>query len=97
MRSLKSLLLPILFLATTLTFTARASAADDVDESEYEEHARVMRVSLMRGEVSLRRAGNVEWERAKLNLPLVEGDTLATGPDSRLEIQIDAHNFSARR
>ncbi|HEX7175942.1 MAG TPA: DUF6600 domain-containing protein [Pyrinomonadaceae bacterium] len=93
MRSLKSLLLPLLFLATAFTFTARASAADDVDENEYEEHARVMRVSLMRGEVSLRRAGNVEWERAKLNLPLVEGDTLATGPDSRLEIQIDAHNF----
>jgi hypothetical protein len=64
-----------------------------VTANEYEEHARVMRVSLMRGEVSLRRAGNVEWERAKLNLPLVEGDTLATGADSRLEIQVDAHNF----
>ncbi len=81
-------LLSILFLLSPLTL-----AAEDEDEDEYEETARVMRVSLMKGEVSLRRAGSIEWERAQLNLPLVEGDVLATGPDSTVEIQIDARNF----
>lgn len=92
MRSLKPVALTIIFLLSALLNAAHAFA-DDVDESEYEEHARVMRVSLLRGEVSLRRSGDDEWEPAKLNLPLVEGDTLTTGPDSRLEIQVDAYNF----
>src|SRR6185503_20051251 len=32
-------------------------------------------------------------ERTQLNYPLVEGDTLATSKDSRLEIQVDSRNF----
>ncbi|MDQ3257743.1 MAG: FecR domain-containing protein, partial [Acidobacteriota bacterium] len=68
-------------------------AAEDTDDPEYEESARVARISLLSGEVSLRRAGNTNWEKARLNLPLVEGDTLTTGRDARLEIQIDARNF----
>ena len=94
MRSRHSLPVALLFLLSTLLLlTTSARAADDTYEDEYEERARVLRVSLLKGEVSLRRAGNVEWERAKLNAPLVEGDKLATGRDSRLEIQIDSRNF----
>jgi hypothetical protein len=72
-----------------------ALAADDTvyDDDEYEERARVLRVSLLKGEVSLKRAGNDEWEDARLNAPLVEGDVLATGRNARLEIQADARNF----
>jgi hypothetical protein len=81
-------LLSILFLLAPLTL-----AAEDELDDEYEEHARVMRISLTQGEVSLRRAGNIEWERAQLNLPLVEGDVLSTGRDSRVEAQVDARNF----
>jgi len=92
MRQLKSLSLLSLFFAVLFIHTPVRAAVDD-DADEYDEHARVTRVSLLSGEVSLRRAGNVEWERAKLNLPLVEGDTLATGRDSRIEIQVDARNF----
>src|SRR5262249_16121096 len=55
--------------------------------------ARVVRVSLVNGEVNFRRHDSEEWEPAKLNVPLVEGDTLATGADARAEIQIDARNF----
>ena len=88
----KSLLvLPLLLL--TLSLTPDVARAEDANEPEYEEYARVMRISLLKGEVSLRRAGNYEWETARLNLPLVEGDTLATGQGSRLEIQVDARNF----
>lgn len=93
MRSRHSLplaLLSVLSLTLLLTTSARA---DDTYSDEYAEHARVLRISLTKGEVSLRRAGNLEWERAKLNSPLVEGDKLATGRDSRLEIQVDSRNF----
>ena len=94
MRSRLSAPTALLFLLSTLfLLTAAARAADDTYDDEYEERARVMRISLLKGEVSLKRAGNDEWEDARLNAPLVEGDTLATGRDSRLEIQADARNF----
>lgn len=88
---------PNIFAATNNTSTATVAATSAFDEAEddagYEETARVVRVSMMRGDVSLRRAGSKNWEKASLNLPLVEGDRLATGADARLEIQIDARNF----
>ncbi|MDT5157430.1 MAG: hypothetical protein QOH51_1787 [Acidobacteriota bacterium] len=83
----------LLLLSAFLYIVPAARAADDTYDDEYEEHARVLRVSLLKGEVSLKRAGENEWESARLNTPLVEGDLLATGRDSRLEIQVDARNF----
>ena len=83
----------LFLLSTIILFPSHTFAAEDEYEDEYEETARVVRVSMMKGEVSLRRAGNIEWERAQLNLPLVEGDVLATGRDSHVEVQIDARNF----
>jgi hypothetical protein len=79
----------IVFTATTVT----ARVADDYVNDYREITARVARISLLRGNVSLRRAGNDAWEEATINLPLVEGDRLATARDARLEIQIDARNF----
>jgi len=96
MRSRLSAPTALLFLLSILLLlTSAARAADDTfnDDDEYEEHARVLRVSLLKGEVSLKRAGNDEWEEVRLNMPLVEGDVLATGRDSRFEIQADARNF----
>ncbi|HZT58874.1 MAG TPA: DUF6600 domain-containing protein [Pyrinomonadaceae bacterium] len=83
-------LLSALFL---LTVTARADDDTTNNDDEYDEQARVLRVSLVKGEVTLSRDGGDEWETAQLNAPLVEGDTLATGRDSRLEIQADSRNF----
>jgi hypothetical protein len=83
-----SVITPNIFAATTA-----ATTAFDEEDADYEETARVVRVSMLRGDVSLRRAGSKNWEKATLNLPLVEGDRLATGADARLEIQIDARNF----
>ncbi|HEY9402937.1 MAG TPA: DUF6600 domain-containing protein [Pyrinomonadaceae bacterium] len=90
-----SLLLTLLA-ATPGVYAAAAPAAsfdEETDDAGYEEKARVVRISMLGGDVSLRRAGDKEWEKAALNLPLVEGDRLATGAGARVEIQIDARNF----
>jgi hypothetical protein len=85
-----------LFLLFTLlaAFNGSVRADDDKDADEYDETARVARVSMIRGDVQLQRNGSKSWEDVHANFPLVEGDTLATtGIDARLEIQIDARNF----
>ncbi len=89
----RTLLLSLLLL--TFTTAARPAPADDSvnNQNDYDETARVARISLLTGDVSLRRAGSHKWERATLNFPLVEGDRLATGAGARVELQIDARNF----
>jgi hypothetical protein len=82
-----------LLLLSLLAFLPAPARADDTLEDEYEETARVARVTLVKGEVSLLRSDADQWERARPNLPLVEGDAVATGRDSHAEIQIDARNF----
>ena len=68
-----------------------ANSGGDTEEATVQ--PRVARISLLTGDVQVRRAGTSEWESATVNLPLIEGDQLATGNDGRLEIQIDAYNF----
>src|SRR2546423_8392631 len=83
-----------LLLLTLLTFsTSKTIARADEEGDEYDVKARVVRISLITGDVNLKRNGNTDWERAKLNFPLVEGDTISTDREARVEIQIDARNF----
>lgn len=89
---LNASLLVLLLTLFSLTITARA-ADDDDEPDDYDLKARVVRISLITGEVTLKRNGNQDWERARLNYPLVEGDTVATDKESRMEIQVDARNF----
>ncbi len=53
--------------------------------------ARVSRISFVRGEVQIRRFGVEGWEKATLNLPVVEGDEILTESGGRVEIQFDNH------
>lgn len=69
------------------------AVADDTDAPEIT--ARVARISFIRGDVQIRRTDSQDWEKATLNLPIVEGDELATSGGARLEIQFD--NFSHLR
>ncbi|MFN2480870.1 MAG: DUF6600 domain-containing protein [Pyrinomonadaceae bacterium] len=96
-RTLVTSALSLLLLLTALHLCSSVAFADDEllsdDDYAYEETARVARISLLAGDVSLRRSGSDKWERATLNTPLVEGDRLATGSGSRVEIQIDSRNF----
>ncbi|HVG34532.1 MAG TPA: DUF6600 domain-containing protein [Pyrinomonadaceae bacterium] len=96
MRRAKSLFAASLFIMLLLlsaSLSVVRADDEDADTDEYDVTARVVRTSLLEGQVELRRAGNKAWEQARLNLPLVEGDTLATGRDARVELQLDAHNF----
>ncbi len=60
---------------------------DDDDEPEVK--ARVGRISFIRGDAQVRRLESNEWEKATLNLPIVEGDEIAVGSGSRVEVQFD--------
>ncbi len=82
-----------LFICGALSVNVRATEGDDRAYDEYDTTARVARISFLDGEVSLHRADSDGWERATANMPLVEGDTLATGRDGRFEIQIDGRKF----
>jgi uncharacterized protein DUF6600/FecR-like protein len=93
MSSSSRLYASILLLLLTIFSAPLTVRAFDDEADEYDVKARVVRISLIAGEVSLKRKGNTDWERARLNFPLVEGDTVSTDRNSRLEIQFDARNF----
>ena len=90
---LKTILLLSSFLLTLFFIPITARADDNDDPDEYDVTARVVRLSMLDGEVNLKHNDNKDWEPAKLNYPLVEGDTVATGANSNLEIQVDSRNF----
>src|SRR5678815_3777048 len=85
--------LSLLFLLLFILSIRGTARADSDEPEDYDIQARVVRISLVSGDVSLKRNGNTDWERARLNFPLVEGDTIATDRDSRLELQFDGRNF----
>ena len=82
------------FLPLLFVFAGNAFAVV-VDDYTPEVTARVVRISFIRGDVQIRRLGDdgekQEWERAALNLPIVEGDELATGANTVVEIQLDSY------
>ena len=41
----------------------------------------------------VKRSEGEDWEKAGLNLPIVEGDEITTGGDSRVEIQFDNYQY----
>jgi len=52
----------------------------------------VARISLINGEVNVRRGDAGEWVAAVINAPLMSEDRIATGPNSRAEVQFDSAN-----
>ena len=52
----------------------------------------VARLSLMNGEVSVRRGDAGEWVAGVINAPLLSDDHVATGANSRTEVQFDTSN-----
>jgi hypothetical protein len=74
------LCLMILALPLLLSVTLFADAGDPP--------ARVARLSLIKGTVSLQPAGATDWSQASLNYPLTTGDRIYTDQDSRAELEV---------
>jgi hypothetical protein len=62
------------------------------DDYTPEVTARVARISFISGDVQIRRADSQDWERAANNLPIVEGDEIATD-NALLEIQFNSETY----
>src|SRR2546427_5143121 len=62
--------------------------AQDADDSK----RGVARISLMNGDVNVRRGDSGDWVAGVINAPLMTDDRIATGPSSRTEIEFDASN-----
>lgn len=81
-KALATLLLPLLLSAAAPAF------AEDEDTAPP-----VVRLSLVQGEVSFWRPGAEDWAVARLNTPLAAGDTLHTGANAAIELQVDDNAF----
>jgi hypothetical protein len=89
---MKNKLLAGLFIAVLAAFgAARVSAQDD--NTQVDTSAGVARVSLIHGDVSTQRGDSGDWAAAALNQPIVSGDKVSTGADSRAELQLDYANI----
>ena len=75
----------VLSLAGSFT-PVRAQDPDDLKRG-------VARISLINGDVSVRRGDSGEWVAGVINAPLLTEDHVATGPNSRGEVQFDASNL----
>jgi hypothetical protein len=53
----------------------------------------VARISLIQGDVSTQRGDTGEWAAAALNQPMVGGDRISTGDNSKTELQLDHANI----
>lgn len=73
---------------TVALLTVPAALADDADPGRG-----VARISVINGDVSVRRGDSGDWVAAAVNAPLVVQDTIATGPGSRAEVQFDYANM----
>ena len=66
---------------------ARAQEQNPPESAESQPGA--ARVSLIQGDVSVQRGDNGDWVAATVNTPVVSGDRVSTGQNSRAELQLD--------
>ncbi len=73
-------------LGTVALLPARAQDPEDQQRA-------VARISLMNGEVSVKRGDSGDWVAGIINAPLLADDRISTGPNSRAEVQFDSGNL----
>jgi hypothetical protein len=79
--------LSLVFL-TVLAAATPAFAAPPAAQAQDYSYARVVRLSLVEGQVQVARPGTDGWEQAVVNLPIEHGFTIATG-QGRAEIEFE--------
>lgn len=77
-------------LVVLIWVSSPAALADDDDDAP---GRGVARISLVSGDVSVRRGDSGDWVAATVNAPLVVEDRVLTGPGSRTEVQFDWANM----
>jgi hypothetical protein len=65
----------------------------DAPDGQYEPGRAVARISLLNGDVSMRRGDSQDVIAATVNAPVMAGDAILTGSSSRGEIQLDSANM----
>ena len=85
-RALSRVLMGVVLLGLGVFTPAHAQDPDDLQRG-------VARISLMNGEVSVRRGDSGDWVAGVINAPLLSDDRISTGPNSRAEVQFDAANI----
>ena len=73
-------------LALSAAQSVRAQDADDAQRG-------VARISIMDGQVSVKRGDAGEWVAGVINAPLMSDDSISTAPNSRAEVQFDSANM----
>ena len=76
----------VALLSAGILTPVRAQDPDDLKRG-------VARISLLNGEVSVRRGDSADWVAGVVNAPLLTADQIATGPNSRAEVQFDSANM----
>jgi hypothetical protein len=90
--SLKTSFLALLFAAFLMGQNVPPQqGTDDQPNPEDRDHA-VARISLLNGDVSIRRGDSGDIMAANVNAPMLAGDGIQTGPASRAEVQFDFAN-----
>jgi hypothetical protein len=79
----------LLMLAVSAVMSAQDAAAQGPGTPE----RGVARVSIVNGEVSVRRGDSGDWVAAVVNAPLMVEDRVSTGANSRAEVQFDSANL----
>ena len=67
--------------------------ADDEPDGQYEPGRAVARISVLNGDVSVRRGDSGDVSAATVNGPLMADDRLLTSSNARAEVQLDSANM----
>src|SRR5829696_5149400 len=78
-------------LLISILLSGTAALAGEVDDYIPEVTDRVARISFVSGDVQIRRAESQDWEVVVMNLPIVEGDEIASDGNGRFEIQFNSY------
>src|ERR1700692_2371566 len=75
-----------IIMVASLATPVRAQNQDDMQRG-------VARISIMDGQVSVKRGDAGEWVAGVVNAPLMGDDSISTAPNSRAEVQFDSSNI----
>ncbi|MCW5981213.1 MAG: FecR domain-containing protein [Bryobacteraceae bacterium] len=83
----------LLAAAVVLQLTPLALLRAQTDGDDEGPGRGVARISVLNGDVSVRRSDTGDWVAAAINAPIIVPDTILTGAGSRAEVQLDHANL----